>query len=286
VIGGVDMNKLIIGSAAFFVLTASPVSAADLLVKKPIYQAPIYTWNWTGFYVGGAVGGKWSNTNWITTSTSDFPGTIVDASSPRTYRPSGFRAGGYTGYSWQIASWVVGLEADLAWADNTVTSAGVPGCAILCFPGAPGPGVDVTSVKMGWDASVRARLGYLMIPDLLIYGTGGVAWQNIETSGTCQHSVADPQCTAAAGNPFDTQTNTVTLTGWTIGGGLEKMYGNWLLRGEYRYSRFGNLNGVFNFGAPGAPPGTDTSRYDLSVNTNIVTVNLAYKFGGPLVAKY
>jgi outer membrane immunogenic protein len=243
-------------------------------------------WNWTGFYVGGALGGKWANTTWTTTSTSDFPGTIVDASSPRDYRPSGFRAGGYTGYNWQIASWVVGLEADLAWANNTATSVGIPGCSILCFPGAPGPGVDVAYVKMGWDASVRARLGYLMTPDLLIYATGGVAWQNIETSGTCQHSLADPQCTVAAGFPFDTQTNSKTLTGSTIGGGLEKMYGNWLLRGEYRYSRFGNLNGVLNFGAAGAPAGTDVSRYNLSVNTNIVTVSLAYKFGGPFVARY
>jgi len=280
------MSRLIIGGAAVFVLAASPVSAADLLVRKPISEAAVYTWNWTGFYVGGALGGKWANTTWTTTSTSDFPGTIVDASSPRDYRPSGFRAGGYTGYNWQIASWVVGLEADLAWANNTATSAGIPGCAILCFPGAPGPGVDVAYVKMGWDASVRARLGYLMTPDLLIYATGGVAWQNIETSGTCQHSLADPQCSVSAGFPFDTQTNSRTLAGATIGGGLEKMYGNWLLRGEYRYSRFGNLNGVLNFGAPGAPPGTDFSRYNLSVNTNIVTVSLAYKFGDPFVARY
>jgi hypothetical protein len=54
------------------------VSAADLLVKKPISEAAVYTWNWTGFYVGGALGGKWANTTWTTTSTSDFPGTIVD----------------------------------------------------------------------------------------------------------------------------------------------------------------------------------------------------------------
>jgi outer membrane immunogenic protein len=267
-----------VAAAALVAGAALSAQAADMPVKAPS-MAPVAD-NWTGIYVGGALGGKWANTTWTTTSTSDFPGTIVDASSPRTYSPSGLRAGGYTGYNWRIARWVVGLEADLAGADNTAATAGIPGCAILCAPGFPGPGVDVSSVKMGWDASVRARLGYLMIPDLLIYGTGGVAWQNVQTSGTCQHILADPQCTHSAGSPFETQTNSNTLTGWTIGGGLEKAYGNWLVRAEYRYSKFGNFNGVFPFAAPGAPPGSDTSRYNLSVNTNIVTVGLAYKLGG------
>ena len=139
---------------------------------------------------------------------------------------------------------------------------------------------------MGWDASARARLGYLMTPDLLIYGTGGVAWQSIETSGTCQHSLADPQCSAAPDFPFDTKTNSNILTGWTIGGGVEKMLGNLMLRGEYRFAQFGNSNAALNFGAPGVPPGTDTSRYNLSLETHIVTVGLAYKLGGPVVAKY
>ena len=196
-----------------------------------------------------------------------------------------FRAGAYAGYDWQVADWVLGLEADLAWADSSASAAGIPGCAVLCTLGFPGPGIDVASVRMGRDASARARLGYLMAPDLLAYAAGGVAWQSIETSGTCQHSLADPQCTSAPGSPLDTQTNSKTFTGWTIGGGLEKMYGSWIVRGEYRFSRFGTANGVLNFAAAGVPPGTDTSRYGLSLDTHVVTFGLAYKLGGPVAAK-
>ena len=232
-----------------------------------------------------ALGGKWADASWTTTSTSDLPGTVVDGSSPRNYHPAAFRAGGYAGYNYQIANWLVGIEADLAWADKTETATGIPGCTILCVPGFPGPGVDVSSVRMGWDASIRTRLGYLVTSDLLLYATGGVAWQSIEVSGTCQHSFSDPICIDAVGEPFDTQTNTKTLTGWTAGVGVEKILGNWLLRGEYRYSDFGTLNGALNFQAPGAPPGQDTLRYNLAVNTHIVTLGLAYKFGGPVVAK-
>jgi len=142
----------------------------------------------------------------------------------------------------------------------------------------PGPGVDVSSVKMGWDASIRARLGYTITPDSLIYGTGGVAWQEMVSSGTCQHSLTDPQCTVAAGHPFDTQTNRNILTGWTVGGGLEKMCGNWTLRAEYRFSQFNNANDDFPFLATGVAVGTDFSRYKLSAQTHIATVGLAYKF--------
>src|SRR2546423_14133649 len=122
------MHKLLLGSIAVASLIAGPAVAADLPLKAPppavVYDA------WTGFYVGSALGGKWADTTWTTTSTSDLPGTIVDASSPRDYRPSGFRGGAYAGYNWQITHWVVSLEADLAWADNAVTVAGLPGCSI------------------------------------------------------------------------------------------------------------------------------------------------------------
>jgi len=86
------------------------------------------------------------------------------------------------GYNWQFApQWVAGIEADGAYANKTDTAAGVPGCSINCT-GTPGPGADKSSVKMGWDASLRARLGYLVLPNLMAYGTGGIAWQHFETS--------------------------------------------------------------------------------------------------------
>jgi outer membrane immunogenic protein len=279
------MTKLLVGSVALIGIVASKGAlAADLPVYKP--APPIVYHNWTGSYVGVALGGKWGNASWTSTSTSDFPGTIVDASSPRDYGLSAFRIGAYAGYNHQIVNWLFGLEADIAWSDTTASAPGIPGCTILCFPGAPGPGIDVTSVRMGWDASLRGRVGHLLTSDLLLYATGGVAWQHVEASGTCQHSVADPACTVAPGDPLDTRTNNKTLTGWTLGGGVEKMFGSWLLRGEYRYSQFSAFNGVLDFQAPDSPAGTDFHRYRLSVHTHTATLGLAFKFGGPIHARY
>jgi outer membrane immunogenic protein len=286
-------NKLTSGFAgAAFCLAASGLAfAADMPLKAPP-PPPAPVWSWTGFYVGGELGGEWADTTWTTTSfiVPNTP-TFVDASSPRNFDPSSVRAGGYVGYNWQLASqWVAGVEADLAYANRTVTTAGIPGCSIGCeFPS--GPGVDTSSVKMGWDAGIRAGLGYLVTPNLLAYGTGGVAWQDIQTSATCQYSDADPLCFGFPGNPFKTVTNKVIRTGGTIGGGLEtRVSGNWLVRGEYRYSYFGTWSNQFNLSIPGEPgfgePSTVNSH--LKISTQIATFGFAYKFDSPsaVVARY
>jgi outer membrane immunogenic protein len=276
------MKKFLLASSALLAVCGS-APAAEMPLKAPRYAPPPATVaDWTGPYLGLALGGKWADTTWNTTSVSDATLLPVDASSPRSYRPSGFRVGGYAGYNWQVANWVWGLEADAAWTDATTTAAGIPGCAIECFPGAPGPGVDTTSLRVSWDTSARARLGFLLTPTLLLYGTGGVAWQSIEVSGTCQHSLADPACTRAPGSPFDTRSASRTLAGTTFGGGLEALYGNWLLRAEYRYTRLADWNVVFDFQAAGVPPGEDTSRFRLATETHIATFGVAYKFGAPV----
>ena len=135
---------------------------------------PASAWDWSGAYLGGAIGAKWTDLTWSTISTEDPPFTFstVDASSPRHFNPFGPRVGVYGGYNWQSRMWVYGLEFDAAYANKTAASVGIPGCTIQCTIGFPGPGVDTSSVRMGSDASVRARIGYLMTPSVLLYATG------------------------------------------------------------------------------------------------------------------
>jgi outer membrane immunogenic protein len=162
------MTRLLFESVAFAALLAgSSVWAADIAVA-PINKAlPQAVSDWTGPYVGIALGAKAASAIWTTTSTSDLPGTIIDASSPSKFGPAGVRAGGYAGYNWQNQAWVYGVEFDVAYANGAATRPGIPGCTISCAPGAFGPGVDLSSVRIGWDASARARLGYLVTTDLL-----------------------------------------------------------------------------------------------------------------------
>jgi outer membrane immunogenic protein len=280
-------KKLSLLAVAASMLVSSAAYTADMAPRytKAPPPAPVPVYDWTGFYVGVELGGKWGNTTWTTTAITNPPFIpVVDGSSPRTYNPTSGRFGGYAGYNWQFGpSWVAGVEADFAWADKRVTAIGVPGCTINCT-GFPGPQADLSSVRMRWDASARGRLGFLVAPSVLLYGTGGVAWQDIETSATCQHSSADPFCFVLPGKPFITATNSTTRIGWTIGAGIDAMLSpNWIARAEYRYANFGTRNDVLNLTLAGA---SSTIVYGLRAETHIATVGIAYKFGCPVVARY
>ena len=303
----VVVKKFCVAGATFTgLIAAGSAMAADMRAR--VYAPPPIVNDWTGPYVGVELGAKFGDTNWTATSLRDPPGILpafgaaqspIDQTSPRSYNPSSFRAGGYLGYNWQISPlWVVGLEGDIAWADKTQTAVnlpgcgnnalaggGVTGCSTPLFPGSTPitPGVDSASAEMRWDASLRARLGFLVTPNVLLYGTGGVAWQNMRNTGACGPFAVSAFCNTSifvggvfVGGPQAIQ-NSTTRTGWTIGGGVEgKIYRNWLLRAEYRYADFGTWNDAFAF-APD-PLSNNTYRYQLTVHTHIATLGLAYKF--------
>jgi outer membrane immunogenic protein len=282
-------EKMRFGIASIFALTiSSPLFAADMPVKAPP-PAPRVVYDWTGFYVGGEAGGKWTTDKWTTTcvdaggpplgtcgsalSRVAFPGA-PDVTASNSFNTSGFRGGVYGGMLVQVnTSWVVGIEADWGFYNKTSTGAGIPGCSTAaCTGGALVPfnlSGDSVSVKLGDDYSVRARAGFLVTPQVLAYATGGVAFQQISTTATCAGATS-PACTF---NLTDVSQKT-TLTGYTVGGGLEwKVTQNWLLRGEYRYSNFGNYNPTY-FSNSGII-GVATNQ---KVSTQIATAGLAYFF--------
>jgi outer membrane immunogenic protein len=177
-----------------------------------------------------------------------------------------FRVGGYIGYSVKIApAWLAGIEGDIAWSDNKKS--------ISPFPGTPGGGFgggpsNVDTVKLGWDGSVRGRLGVLVNPTWLVYGTGGVAWQEIKTNSTC--GTGGGFCGAGV---TVSGTSSTTKAGWTVGGGVETaLPNNWLARAEYRYADFGHVTNDL----PRAP---DTGIHSVvNVKTQTGLFGLAYKY--------
>ncbi len=242
--------------------------------------------DWSGLYVGAQAGWRGGNTDWRATSLRDGPiccGGVqapIDSSSPWQADLSSFRGGAYAGYNWQFGQWVYGIEGDFAWADADANHDNLPGCSVNpigCIVGFGAAGSrDSASIDAKWDASLRARLGFLVSPSLLLYGTAGVAWEKIESTGVCSGSTSFYCATFSTSD--DVRSNRSTLTGWTIGGGLEgKLTSNWVLRGEYRYADFGHEDGVFRFDQDGT--GDNTYRYRMSGQEHIVTVGIAYRFG-------
>jgi outer membrane immunogenic protein len=278
------MKSLLLGTVALGAWAAAgAAAAADMSVKAPVYKAaPAPVWSWTGFYIGGAVGARWANNEWRTSDL--FPIFVIPPVQPTTTGPmdsTAARVGSYFGYNWQLPSaWIVGVEADIGWANNTRTQTPVPGTAGIFGSGCAGTGtttpctgLPTAAVNETWDGSARGRLGMLVTPDTLLFGTAGVAWQRAEIAATCPGFVGiAPFCLVPR-----TESAAKTMTGWTVGGGLEqRMWSNWLARIDYRYAEFGTFSQLFfnTFG-----PGFD-ERFtgNVKVRTHTLNFGLAYKF--------
>jgi outer membrane immunogenic protein len=260
-------------------------SAADMAVKARPPAQPAAAPSWTGFYVGLGLGGRWDEVTGSVLGATNNGGNIfctagtVGNCNNTSLDSSAFRVSGYLGYNWQFAPlWVAGIEGDFGWADNksTLNGAIYPGGNFPFYiTGRPG---DVFTFKSDWDAGLRGRLGYLINPSLLLFATGGVEWMQIKTDSQCG-SLSDclPGVFAFLFAPQDIG-HTTTMTGWTIGGGLEWMWTpEWLLRAEYRYADFGTATFTdtrtnIGFGI------TQVATYSVDVRTHTALFGIARKF--------
>jgi outer membrane immunogenic protein len=265
------MKKLFLASATLGALAAGSAWSADL-PPMPAYTAPIAApsvYNWTGFYIGGHLGGAWDETNFSQRNLI-VPRSVGQSGS---LSASSVAGGGQIGVNWMATpNIVLGLEADVSGTDlrgSTTTHALV------------GP------IALGWNdkvdafGTVRGRLGYAM-NNWLFYGTGGFAWANDAFTRT--------QLVGGATTPppgFVFQNNT-TRTGWTAGGGIEWGFApNWTAKAEYLYLDLDGQN--FNFtvaNAAGAVPTIAVNQGRLGINTARVGVNYLFNWGGPAVGGY
>ncbi|MGA2126104.1 MAG: outer membrane beta-barrel protein [Xanthobacteraceae bacterium] len=260
----------------------SLAGSVDIPTAAPaaIYKAhPMPVASWTGAYAGVSAGGRWSDTGWTTTGVNDGEGAFTGglngttqpdpSSAAASFDSSTFRLGGLAGYLWQVSPhWVVGTEADIAWGNNSRTVGGILGTFGPAIGNPMGP-ADSTTVKEGWDSSYLTRVGYLVTPDVLLYGTGGTSLLRVTASAAC---------TAGTGwCVFNhAESDSWIKLGWTIGAGLEAALGNnWRARAEYRYADYGTITQTFFANS------VDSVTADIKVKTQTALVGLSYALGGP-----
>jgi outer membrane immunogenic protein len=233
-------------------------SAADMAVKArpaPVAAAPFF--DWSGFYIGGEVGGAWTRTD----------GSFVFPP-PATWRNSSSTGigGGFVGYQYQFSNKIVfGVEANvLAPFDQ---NQGSSPCNPLASCGAGL--VQHNSLDQAlW--SVGPRLGWAA-GQWMPYATGGYAATRRQEAFL-----------TAAGAVVESSSN--NLSGWYVGGGVDWMLSpTWILGVEYRHYDFGTQRSV-PVGPTGVAVVADT--IDQSTRLDTVTARISYKFGGPIVAKY
>src|SRR5258707_15379487 len=108
--GRAPMKKILSAGAVLSALMmgALPTAAADLSTR-PIYKAPTITpsyYNWTGFYVGGHIGGAWSDKDW----TQTFPAGPAALGNAAPVSAHGFIGGRQIREKMETRSWGVGIE--------------------------------------------------------------------------------------------------------------------------------------------------------------------------------
>lgn len=239
------MKILSITSAALLATTSlllASAYAADL-PQRPVYKAPVMVqpvYNWTGCYVGGNVGADWGRSSV----------TAVNTGSGVSWTNSGFIGGGQIGCDYQFdGGFVIGARNMLE--GTSLSSSGT-------FNGGLAAGYTASS-DTSWVDTLTARIGYTVMPELLVYFQGGAAWTRNNAY------VSDPngvQVAQVGGN----------RSGWTIGGGLEWMFiPHWSAFLEYNYMDFGTTSGTAVINGVGYP-------LDLQRDGQAVLVGVNYRF--------
>lgn len=128
-------SRLIAATAIAFLLT-TPIAARAQGV------------NWNGPYLGGQIGGVWTDNTHLLEGVGSLGHT----------RSTGAIVGLHAGYDWQFGPWVLGPVVDMNYMSTRWTK-------------------NSYSVANEWSGNVRARAGYAL-GDLLPYVTAGVAFGN------------------------------------------------------------------------------------------------------------
>ncbi|WP_162003116.1 outer membrane protein [Microvirga tunisiensis] len=237
------MKSVKIFAALALGLAATSAYAADMPFGGPAAPvAPVFVATssgpWAGFYAGVNLGGAYVHdsdisVNWIGSGMVDpFPAAIDDR------KNNGFLGGAQVGYNFQMGGFVAGVEADLQYADIRNRFSGAHSFDRTLPGGTLSQNYDFAlQSELEWFGTARVRLGYAVAPQLLVYGTGGLAFGEIKTSGTA----VDTFVTTSGGRTV-TEVDTYSVrkskteTGYTLGAGLEYAFNrNLSLKGEYLY---------------------------------------------------
>ncbi len=212
--------------------------AADFPTKAPAIPVEQAV-GWTGFYVGANGSYSWQGFG--------FPDPAVGQ-----MNSSGAMGGLTLGADYQMGRLVAGIIGDVDFGNVGVTVMN---------------GNFMTEMaREKTFSTVRGRIGYLVSPSFLVYGTAGAAIATVDQGENClagapSQAKGGSFCNPLWAGPYNL-TETQTFIGGVFGAGAEWMFApQWSTKFEYLYANMGSKN--FNLGA--APSGTATTPRTISL---------------------
>jgi outer membrane immunogenic protein len=261
--------RIIAGAGALVWMSAiSPVLGADIparpIVKAPV-QAPAYSWY--GFFIGVQGGYGWGHDPVAFSSTTPPYLSAIGTTIPLGLADNarGGTVGVTYGSNWQLGQWVIGTISDFSWSDIrrsealTLTSPLIPIATRTNF----------AEQRMRWFSTTRARVGYLIADNVLLYGSGGLATGDVEV--TVANTAVGVPCAVPGACPAGSFRK--TRWGWAAGGGLEYAAGPWIFNVEYLHYDLGTQSFLYG---DGVSPALLTASTKFS--GDMVRGAISYKF--------
>ena len=272
--GRTRMRKLLPGSVALIALGLGiPAMAADMDVGGPTYKATrpvVRAYDWTGFYLGGNVGGLRGNDKITTATGTNFEGlgaaaaAAIDGTSPVTLHPAGFIGGVQAGYNLEGSGGVWGIEVDANWLGGSAMR------TLTAIPVINLADVMTNTTQATFLSTLRMRWGTAALSDRsLLFVTAGFAFATLKTTDTMGHF----------GNAVVTSTsNTTTEPGLSAGGGFEYAFtDNWSAKVEYLFINIKSVGTTVPVSAAGFADGVAVNH---AYTDHVGRFGMNFKFGG------
>lgn len=193
----------------------SPSSAADFFdaVSGRITN-PTPAEQWGGLYIGGTLGYGWTRSELTDVYVRSGAGSVSAPVSGIAFGEDGVSWGATAGYNFYASGVVAGIEADLSYGRFVKTLGTLTATSVLV----PGDSLSASArAGTSYHGTIRGRIGYLAVPDLLVYGTGGIAIARSEAEASFTYDDGSgPQSIVLSDSGIS--------TGYVLGVGLEDHY--------------------------------------------------------------
>jgi outer membrane immunogenic protein len=244
---------------------------------------------WSGFYAGISGGYAWGNSS--VTYVANDPAAQAGLGTGKTLPSTDFTrdgpfAGGQIGFNWQVNSlWLVGAETDYQWSN--LSGNGQSSFHLTNVGAASALSTMNASQAVQSFGTTRARMGVLLLPSLLLYGTGGVAYAqvneslNLSPAGTGTLTSGTFSYSCAAGSVCFAGSSGDTRFGWAAGVGAEyAILSNVTFRTEIMYLYLAAPKATVSATAltAGGPVAASYGATFSAVNYTIARFGLNYRF--------